>query len=599
MRTFSFQFFQTVKAGSKSRAVLAAAGLIHSLAADSQAQNPAPAGPAPQQTHSSQIQGQAGQPPLEAAAWLQTASTHFENQYTKTVLDPYNARLDLARKSYLEKLESAVSKASSAGADQEAADLREERERFFNARRMAPPGPAPCKSAEEIRAAFRTELAGMEKERAAASKSCHAQFDAALAQAQASLLQRGMSAEATQVGLKRAEITRDWLAPATVHEGAKDQAGLETAPTTNREAVETGVRWLLGMKGQISYLNGSRQVEVTGIKDWPVARVDVASLSISRPLNNPVPAERDFLHLAPLRGARELSISGFPVGDDAFAFLDDWKDVVRFSLSGANISDALGKRLSRFKTLLHLSLSSCPQITSEVLNPILGSAEDLLTLQLDSTDLGDSCTELIAGFPNLTTLSLRETRLTNAGLKNIARIRSLRSLNILNTHVTPEGLDCLAGLKLRSLSYLSTDMPDFEAAAATLARFQPHLETLIIGGSELRPEHVAALKPFRRLTRLDLLANSPQPGSMEAVAQLPAVENIRIISAAFSDPHLVALTHCYQIKSLDLTSTSITEKGISKLRSLKELRILRTSAKITDTAAQRLKNAVPGLKLYK
>jgi Leucine-rich repeat (LRR) protein len=142
-------------------------------------------------------------------------------------------------------------------------------------------------------------------------------------------------------------------------------------------------------------------------------------------------------------------------------------------------------------------------------------------------------------------------------------------------------------------------MPDFETAAATLARVQPHLEAIAVSGSELRPEHIAALKPFRRLTRLDLLANSPQPGSMEALAQLPAVENIRSLSAEFSDLHLAALSHCSQIKSLDLSNTSITDKGISKLRSLKELRILRASAKISDSAAKRLKNAVPGLMLYK
>lgn len=595
MGKLSFQFFAPTKTGSPLLGALGVALLVRALAPDSPAQNPSLSNTAPQQTRSTQPSGAASQPAQETSAWLKTVSAQFDSQYAKAVLEPYNARLALARKSYLEKLEEAVSKASSAGTEQDVAHLREERERFFNAGRMAPRGDAACKSAQEIRLAFRTQLSAMEKERAAAAKSLHTQFDGILARAQASLLQRGLAEEATRIGLKRSETARNWLAPATPPEPAVT----EIAPQKNRAAVEAGVRWLLGQEGHISYFNGYKRIEVTDLRDWPAARVDVASLSLSRPLNNPAPAERDFLRLAPFRGARELSINGFPVGDDAFAFLDDWKDVVRFSVSGANISNAMGKRLSRFKTLLHLSLSSCSQITPEILNPILESAEDLLTLQLDSNDIGDSCTELITGFRNLETLSLRETRITNAGLENIARIRSLRSLNILNTHVTPEGLECLAGLRLRGLTYLSTDMPDFEVAAATLARVLPHLESIAVSGSELRPEHIAALKPFRRLTRLDLLANSPQPGSIEALAQLPAVENIRSISAAFSDPHLAALSHCSQIKSLDLSNTSITDKGISKLRSLKELRILRASAGISDSAAKRLKNAVPGLMLYK
>jgi Leucine-rich repeat (LRR) protein len=234
-----------------------------------------------------------------------------------------------------------------------------------------------------------------------------------------------------------------------------------------------------------------------------------------------------------------------------------------------------------------------------VLVPLKESAEDLLSLQLDGNDFGDSCTEIIAQFQNLESLSLRETRLTNAGLANLARIRSLRHLNISNTHVTPDGLECLADLRLQSVSYLSTDMPDFETAAAALAKVQPRLASLSIAGSELRPEHAKALKLFRHLIRLDLLANAPQPGSMEELSDLHSLQNIRSISTAFSDPHLSALSQCSQIKVLDLSNTSITDKGVSKLRSLKELRVLHASNSISESTAQRLKRAVPGLTLYK
>ena len=596
MRNVSALFHAISKTLSKSRLTQFAALLLsQTLASQSPGQN-AETNVKPD---SIQAPNPGPGPQPGSAVWLQTLTTHFENQYASTVLEPFNSKLAAARRAYLEKLEVAVARAANAGSEPEAAQLREERERFFNAGRLAPAGDAPSKVAHEIRTSFRAELAKLEKDRAAASKLLHAQFDGALVRAQTALLQSGLSAEAGQVALRRAAIARDWLAPATAHPGARHEESTEPVNLKNRAAAEAGVRWLLGLEGQISYFSGYKRVPVTVMKDWPSGRVQVASVSLTHSLNTPETRGGDFLKLAPLRGTRELSINGFPVGDDALAFLDEWRDLVRLSLSGLNVSDALGQRLARFKTLLHLALSNCPKLTPEVLTPLLESAEDLLSLQLVGENFGDSWTEVLNGFHNLETLNLSSTEVTNSGLSNLSRLRSLRNLNIQNTHVTPEGLESLAGLRLRSVSFLSTDMPDFEAAAAALAKVQPHLESLPVAGAELRPEHVAALKAFRHLTRLDLLTNQPQPGSIEALCVLPALENLRSGSPNFCDDHLEALTRCSQLNSLDVSSTSVTDKGLAKLRSLKELRLLRAPKDISDSTAQRLRRVIPGLNLYR
>jgi uncharacterized membrane protein/mono/diheme cytochrome c family protein len=83
---------------------------------------------------------------------------------------------------------------------------------------------------------------------------------------------------------------------------------------------------------------------------------------------------------------------------------------------------------------------------------LLPLKEQLIELELGSTSIKDSATQVIAQLKNLMHLKLDHTGITDKGLANLNTLQNLRYLNLVATAVTAEGLLQLKGLKnLRSI----------------------------------------------------------------------------------------------------------------------------------------------------
>ncbi len=68
------------------------------------------------------------------------------------------------------------------------------------------------------------------------------------------------------------------------------------------------------------------------------------------------------------------------------------------------------------------------------------SAQEIRSLDLRGTDVGDQAIEQVAELTNLTRLDLRTTAITDKGLNNVAQLKNLGTLLLQGTQVTEVGV---------------------------------------------------------------------------------------------------------------------------------------------------------------
>ena len=167
--------------------------------------------------------GQDNATPTAAAAqtemqkWIATTDAQWQAAFKRDVTDVHEAELGKLKLQFLSSLDAAITKTSTAGDLDGAVALRSEQKRFAETNVFPEQDDAADPAAvKQLRAAIRTQIARLEKERAFRIKALHAKYDPVLAQAQTQLTQRQRIDDALLVKAKRDELAAEWLTPSVV-----------------------------------------------------------------------------------------------------------------------------------------------------------------------------------------------------------------------------------------------------------------------------------------------------------------------------------------------------------------------------------------------
>ena len=216
------------------------------------------------------------------------------------------------------------------------------------------------------------------------------------------------------------------------------------------------------------------------------------------------------------------------------------------TLSGGDVPDAALKEVAKLEHVEKIYLTNT-KVTDAGLALLRGSSR-LKILNLGGTPVTDAGLVHLKGLKNLTLLTLVDTKVTDAGLINLSQLKNLRALDVRRTKVTPEGLKKL----YRTLPALAA----FDASR-TIRR---------LGGfARVMPEgHLIASFRHRKIADSDM----PKLGSLSS------------------------------IRFLDLSQTTVTDKGLTHLEMLASLRaIVLLESKVTEKGVRRLQAALPKAKI--
>ncbi len=260
-------------------------------------------------------------------------------------------------------------------------------------------------------------------------------------------------------------------------------------------------------------------------------------------------------------------------------------EVVELNLTGTWVSDADMAKVAQLRHLRKLDLSH---------TRITGRGMELLSSLQNVTDLNcyfaeyltDDGIARISNWKRLERLNLRGTKVTSKVFESLAKLTSLRSLDIGSTQIEDEGIDALTSLtKLESLTIGGNRL---NGAALPLLKLLPSLVDLDVGGLQrvdsglwglaLTDENLARLSELKQLRSLNLSGATlsdrgiDRPGSPEAERS-----ELRDLSK---------LTALVNLERLDLSRLPVTAESLQPLTKLPKLRELRLglATRIDDSA---------------
>ena len=376
--------------------------------------------------------------------------------------------------------------------------------------------------------------------------------------------------------------------------------------TLTHHGLEASLQWLLEMGAKLKYLRGKKSVNLADVREMPRGHVEFTETGLvgsefqkGKGLHGKKLADADFDRLAALRGCQRLELLGYEgMGDRAFAFLEEWKELEIFNLRRVQLTNHLGARLSKFRMLQSLRLRNCPKVEEEFLDQMGAAAHGLKTLELTGSNVGDKFAQGLTSLSRLEELRLGGTRLTDLGIIHVAGLKALWALDVGGTDVTLQGLACLSGSKIRELGYLSTEMPNFAEQAIQLAKMFPKLETVALSGEAFRAEHAEALRVFGDLQSLNLLQNVPDQASLLALANLTGIQELQCHSDKFTDVHLAGVAKLRHLKRLILNGTEVSNRGLEALERCRQLELINVGeTPVTASGAARLEKEIRGLEV--
>ncbi len=243
-------------------------------------------------------------------------------------------------------------------------------------------------------------------------------------------------------------------------------------------------------------------------------------------------------HISSLRDLDELSFFGTQLTDHALSRLRNLVNLKELRLEGSALTP-LG--------LAHLSA--------------MPSLEDLNIRDVGT--LGLQAFESLARIPSLRKLTLSNGRFSDAELSPLARLVNLEEL-ILSEAEEVCGTFCHQLTKLRSLKSLSLGEQITDEGLARIATLSGLVELFITG-----PFTDAGLAHWRSLRNVRTLAIDSESVSGEGVANVATLGELNRLwlnTPRLSDDVVEALLGCSALEMLMITSSSLSEAGLQKLR---------------------------------
>lgn len=195
-------------------------------------------------------------------------------------------------------------------------------------------------------------------------------------------------------------------------------------------------------------------------------------------------------------------------------------------------------------------------------------------LDLVASDVTDEGIRYLVGLP-LKELRLDATKITDEGLKDVAKVKSLRKLNVgENPLITGVGLKYLEALPhLDFLSLNATAMRDDDLKSLSQ---MTQLTQLSVGSMKnLTGTGFVHLIPLKQLRVLRLSGMNLSPKGAECLGGLTGLESIEFRAGQISDEFIDSVAGMKKMSTLNLSESSITDKQLAGLGTLKNLKLLR------------------------
>lgn len=264
------------------------------------------------------------------------------------------------------------------------------------------------------------------------------------------------------------------------------------------------------------------------------------------------------------------------------------------------IEPAIMKHLLMFGRPFVLSLSGT-RSTDAALRQIQ-NIDDITGLNLElCTSMTDDGLQHLQSLPNLQVLILSGTTITNAGLKSLVPLRTLAAIDLeICESVTDAGLLHLGQVtSLRALNLGKTGFEPTKISADGLQHLKNlrELTVLDIHGNSIDDSSLTALQQFPKLEELNLSRTSVTDKGLPHLLALKNLQTLELVySVGFAGPMvtdagLVHLKKLRKLTALNLVGAKITDSGLSHIGSLRSLRKLNlANTRVTDIGVRQLKN---------
>lgn len=251
----------------------------------------------------------------------------------------------------------------------------------------------------------------------------------------------------------------------------------------------------------------------------------------------------------------------------------------------------------------------------------LAALANLTRLDLSLTRITDHGLQQLKNAPGITDLNLRYAELvTDAGLSTVKGWKHLKRLNVRGTKVTDTTLQHLSAVT--SLESLDIGYAQITDVGLDLLTSLPNLKELTIGGNKLTDTGLQPLRQLPGLTYLDLSGSERTDsglwsvslsdagldtidtlkslrylrlnGTLVAARGLERLKNLTLLERLdlegckrVGDDAAPVLASFRSLHSLDLTGTSVTDKGIAALRQAKpDCKILTGHSEVKEPKAE-------------
>ena len=239
------------------------------------------------------------------------------------------------------------------------------------------------------------------------------------------------------------------------------------------------------------------------------------------------------------------------------ARVDSSGQMISVDLRHCWLSDADMKRLGKIASLrsIRLAYTKVSDQGLEYLKP-LGQVEELDLYFAES--VGDAGLVPLKGWSKLKRLNLRGTKVTSTVFDHLIGMPELEQLDVGFSRVNDDNFERLSELpKLRQLAIGGNKM---SGVALPLLKLIPSLRELDLGGQQR--------------TDSGLWGVLVSDANCQQLAALAELESLDLTDTTLGDRGLLALSSLKNLRSLRLSRTKITSKGLGALKSLEHLREL-------------------------
>ena len=343
----------------------------------------------------------------------------------------------------------------------------------------------------------------------------------------------------------------------------------------------TGLAWLKSakdLKAIALYDDALSDAAFENLKAWP----ELEELQISQQWHT--------------KNDKQRRNSGPHVTDEGLQWLSEVDHLKRLRLSGLDVTDAGLKPIRGLTKLQRLEITFLPIDGSGLLH--LETMSDLRSLVLAVP----TPAEAISRWRNLTKLedlALLGTRLTDDGLSQLGAFENLRSLSISGE----------ASISGRMLARVLANLPRLTVLDLAVLRgvdddaIRPlpdldELRELMLDYARVTAEGLKRIEPLKHLKRLELMHDEAIGDSgLTHIKDMKELETLRLVETGLTSKGLGSLKELTNLRLIDLSMNRINDddlKALLSLRKLEEVDLSGTS--VTDKGLRILRDNLPSLK---